>query len=98
MNEASKIAAHGAICEKLHDTYIRKNQDYGDAFTKVRKKFPSAILIRLNDKLNRLESLYASGKVLVPDESYDDTLLDLANYCIMELVERSADHEQGEPT
>ena len=28
---------------------------------------------------------------MVADESLDDTLLDLANYCIMELIERHAD-------
>lgn len=47
-----------------------------------------AILIRLNDKLNRLETLMNGAEQHVSDESVEDTLLDLANYCIMELVER----------
>ena len=29
----------------------------------------------------------------VKDESIDDTLMDLANYCIMELVERMVENE-----
>lgn len=94
MNESNRITIHANICEKMHDTYIRKNTDYGDAFAKLRQKFPNAILVRLNDKLNRLESLYESGNVLVTDETIDDTLLDLANYCVMELVERKTDVER----
>lgn len=76
--------------DDLHETYKAKNADYGDSFALVRKKYPNAILIRLNDKLNRLETLMNGGKQHV-DESIDDTLLDLANYCIMELVERRSD-------
>lgn len=91
MNTQDKIQAHKDICVKMNDTYIRKNKDYGNAFVKVRAKFPNAILIRLNDKLNRLESLYESGEQFVVDETLDDTLLDLANYCVMELVERKTD-------
>lgn len=83
----NKIAAHNEICNTLHQTYEAKNADYGDSFSKVREKYPNAILIRLNDKLNRLEQLM-NGGVQHVDESIDDTLLDMANYCIMELVER----------
>ena len=82
-----KECIHWTICRELHETYKAKNADYGDSFALVRGKYPNAILIRLNDKLNRLETLVNGGKQHV-DESIDDTLLDLANYCIMELVER----------
>lgn len=82
-----KEDVHDDICQMLHETYKAKNADYGDSFALVRGKYPNAILIRLNDKLNRLETLMNGGKQHV-DESIDDTLLDLANYCIMELVER----------
>lgn len=85
-----KECIHWEICRELNETYKAKNADYGDSFALVRKKYPNAILIRLNDKLNRLETLMSGGKQHV-DESIDDTLLDLANYCIMELVERRSD-------
>ena len=84
----AKECIHLAICRELHDTYKAKNADYGDSFAMVRNKYPNAILIRLNDKLNRLETLMNGVEQHVQDESVDDTLLDLANYCIMELVER----------
>ena len=76
----SKLNIHAEICNNLHATYKAKNADYGDSFALVRKKYPNAILIRLNDKINRLETLMNGGKQHV-DESIDDTLLDLANYC-----------------
>lgn len=86
--EDEKECIHWAICKELFETYKAKNADYGDSFALVRKKYPNAILIRLNDKLNRLDTLLNGSEQHVHDESIDDTLLDLANYCIMELVER----------
>lgn len=91
--EDEKECIHWTICRELHDTYKAKNADYGDSFAMVRNKYPNAILIRLNDKLNRLETLMNGAKRHVNDEAVDDTLLDLANYCIMELVERR--HNDG---
>lgn len=84
----AKECIHWTICQELFETYKAKNADYGDSFAQVREKYPNAILIRLNDKLNRLETLMNGAEQHVNDESIEDTLLDLANYCIMELVER----------
>ncbi len=92
------VRVHAEICEKLHRTYEAKNADYGDSFARVRKKYPNAILIRLNDKLNRLESLESGQCRKVSDESIEDTLLDLANYCIMELVEREMERKEHADT
>lgn len=49
--------------------------------------------IRLDDKLNRLKSL-AKNPAQVRDESIRDTLLDLANYAIMTVIEMEL--EKGE--
>lgn len=77
------------LTKKAADTYRRKNADYGDSFVKVRNKFPNSVLIRLNDKLNRLEMLMGRNqRAKVKKESIEDTLLDLANYALMELTER----------
>lgn len=88
-----KITHHKEICEKLTKTYEAKNADYGDSFSETRKKYPEAICIRLLDKMNRLENLI-SGQDQKVDESIDDTLLDIANYAVMELVERRYDSEE----
>lgn len=88
----NKIDIHESICRSLHDLYVRKNADYGDSFSKVRMDIPNAILVRLSDKLNRLKSLMNSkNERQVNDESIDDTLMDLANYCLLELTERRWD-------
>lgn len=84
---------HEQIILELHDTYIAKNSDYGDSFSTVRKEFPNAILIRLGDKMSRLKTLLNGAEAKVLNESIDDTLLDTANYCIMELMERKIDAE-----
>lgn len=77
---------HRDILQQLHNTYLNKNHDYGNSFHKVREEFPHAVLIRLMDKLERLKVLYFTPAFV--GESIDDTLLDLANYAIMEVVER----------
>lgn len=94
----SRIDIHENLCNELHDLYVSKNEDYGDSFRKVRNMFPTAILIRLHDKLNRLESLLGKDEDerKVKDESIDDTLMDIANYALLELVERHADCEACE--
>jgi hypothetical protein len=75
----------------MNDTYKAKNADYGDSFSKLRKEYPEAICVRLMDKLERLKTLMKGNEQQVKDESIKDTLLDLANYAIMELVEIEAD-------
>ena len=87
MKENKKVIMHQQVCSRLTETYRDKNSDYGDSFVKVREEFPNAILIRLSDKLNRLKTLYSGKEQMVQDESIVDTLLDLANYCIMEIIE-----------
>lgn len=87
----NKTDTHLDICHTLNDIYQRKNADYGDSFAKLRNELPSAILVRIYDKYSRLKNLLEGKDQLVLDESIDDTLMDLANYCIMELIERKAD-------
>ena len=92
----NKVEVHRNICNSLNDTYKAKNNDYGDSFAKVRNEYPEAIIVRLMDKLERLKMLLGGRVQQVKDESIDDTLLDLANYCIMEIVERKSDSRESE--
>lgn len=89
--ENIRVTIHSNICRQLNETYKAKNADYGNSFKAVRDKYPNAILIRLNDKLNRLETLMNGQAQNVKDESIEDSLLDLANYAIMEVIERRID-------
>lgn len=88
LHQVSKVELHSGICDTLNDIYERKNHDYGDSFAKLRNELPNAILVRIYDKYSRLKTLMQGADQKVKDESIDDTLIDLANYCIMELVER----------
>ena len=85
------------LTKKAADTYRDKNHDYGDSYAKVRQKFPNSVLIRLNDKLSRLEVLMGGELAQVKDENIDDTLLDLANYALMELTEREYERKETMP-
>ena len=83
----SKVTVHASICSDLTALYERKNHDYGDSFGKGFAEYGMTMpCIRLEDKLNRLKSLLKSSAQV--DESIDDTLMDLANYAIMTLIER----------
>ena len=87
-----KVAIHESICIAMNDTYRDKNGDYGDSFARVRREEgPASILVRLKDKLYRLETILHGAEIKVTDEKVEDTLLDMANYCIMELVEREVE-------
>ena len=85
----NKVEMHRNICEGLTALYERKNHDYGDSFAKSYREYGMTMpCIRLEDKLNRLKTLI-KNESLVSDESIEDTLLDLANYAIMTVIERS---------
>ena len=89
----NRVEHHKEICNLLNETYEKKNKDYGNSFAKLRNEYPNSILIRAFDKYSRLKTLMESNEQQVEDESIEDTLLDLANYCIMELVERKMENE-----
>ena len=80
-----KINRFKEITSDMAKTYERKNNDYSDSFGQSIREFGFvAGVVRISDKFNRLKSLLLSGKEQkVNDESVQDTLLDMANYCIM---------------
>ena len=88
----NKTEKHEEICKELNQIYESKNHDYGDSFAKVRNELGDrVILVRLCDKIERLKMLLSNQQQQVKDESIDDTLKDLANYAIMELIERGVE-------
>lgn len=78
------------ILNNLEETYKNKNNDYGNSVADTYKKFGDlSFLVRITDKYNRLLTLCNSNnEQKVKDEKIDDTILDLANYCLLWLVER----------
>lgn len=83
----NKTYTHLSICEELNDVYKRKNADYGDSFGQQYAEFGIiSSAIRLEDKMKRFKQLI-KNEAQVKDESIEDTLLDLANYAIMTVIE-----------
>ena len=85
----TRLERHKQICQELHDLYEKKNHDYGDSFHLTFLEEGMAMpRIRLSDKLNRFKKLSRPQEdQLIPEESLRDTLIDLANYAIMTIVE-----------
>lgn len=76
------------ITDKLKETLLQKNKAYGASYAKSVDKYGKTVpLIRLSDKMNRLDSLIL-GEANSDDESVEDTLLDLAGYAVLELIRR----------
>lgn len=84
----ANVIQHANICYELNSLYERKNRDYGDSFHKTYLEEGMAMArIRLTDKLERFKKLTREGGQEVKDESIRDTLIDLANYAIMTVME-----------
>ena len=85
-----KADRHKELMDEMHRTYIAKNQDYGDSFSEAHAEFgPIAGLVQIGHKYNRLKNILTGDKLelQVEDESLSDTLMDLANYAILLLME-----------
>lgn len=83
-----RVNIHEDICRELNELYARKNADYGNSFGESFEDFGIAMsAIRIGDKFNRLKSFAKNNAMKVTDESLEDTLMDLANYAIMTLIE-----------
>ena len=82
-NFNSRAEAHYKLLMTIRDTYIEKNKAYGNSFDKSVERWGfTAALVRMEDKLNRLEQLLLNNAE-ANDESALDTALDLSNYAIM---------------
>ena len=83
---AESVEKFTEITNNMAKTYAAKNHDYGNSFEQSLDKFGLvASVVRLGDKMNRIESL-TKKEAQVKDESVKDTLLDLANYAIMTVM------------
>jgi hypothetical protein len=91
-----KIQLHKELIDYLHNLYITKNADYGDSVHDTYVKYGlTSFLVRLEDKLNRARTL-STKRALVNDEKIEDTLLDMANYAILAVIELRTQEETNE--
>lgn len=84
VNPTNMKGAH----DELLSIFEKKNADYGNSFEESLEKHGIiAAIVRMEDKMGRLNSLTKKGaEQKVSDESLVDTLKDLSNYALMTAV------------
>lgn len=96
MNRKEYFEFHREFCEEMFRITEIKNKDYAtnssDPFSNFRKieqftngavTAEAGFLTRMSDKYSRLCSFVKNGELAVKDESVTDSLIDLANYCVL---------------
>ena len=86
-----------ALTSEMISTYTRKNRDYGNSFSKMYSEWgPMYPLSRMQEKLSRATQLMRKGEdqAQVPEEKVTDTLLDLACYSLMTIMELTTEQAQ----
>lgn len=87
MNDVQRF---GRIQVELCDTFKSKNADYGNSFSQLYQEFGDngiiTAAVQISHKYHRFMNL-AKGTPTKVNESLRDTLLDLANYCILTVME-----------
>lgn len=93
MNRDAYFKFHADFYGKMRDIALKKNKDYAANHTNPFSNFTAiegynigteiGFITRMSDKLSRLAGFALTGKLSVEDESVQDTLMDLANYCIL---------------
>lgn len=94
----NRLDIYQYILNGLEETYKAKNNDYGNSVADTYEKFGDiSFLVRITDKYNRLLTLCNPNapEQKVKDEKIEDTILDLANYCLLWLVEKEYKNQGG---
>nr|DAM74611.1 MAG TPA: Nucleotide modification associated domain 1 [Crassvirales sp.] len=96
------VVSFRTIQDKLVNIYAKKNHDYGDSFNEGCNELGVGYAFsRIFDKTKRFQTL-AKGimnnnlSIEVQDETVEDTIMDLANYCVMYLAWRDKHVSIGE--
>ena len=75
------------VLKEMQGLYIRKNHDYGNSFSETIQEFGfTPAIARINDKLKRVKQM-VKGEQMQVNESMRDNLIDIANYCILTIIE-----------
>jgi hypothetical protein len=80
---SSRVSQMQLVQNEGLELFKKKNQDYGDAFAKYGVL---GVLVRMGDKIARLQSISTKSVSLVNSESLRDTLIDLHNYSAMAIM------------
>ena len=72
-----------SVQEEAKVLFTKKNADYGDAFASYG---PVGVLVRIGDKIRRMQNIQKTGITLISDEKMRDSLIDLHNYAAMAIM------------
>jgi hypothetical protein len=76
-----------SILSEIRVIMVRKHQDYGPLnIAMAPGGAMNGLLVRMHDKMARLENLYYKQSDTPNYESIEDTFIDLANYAIIGLL------------
>jgi len=87
------LTEYKSIQKEAIELFEKKNEDNGDALVEYGK---IGVLVRIGDKIKRLQSIEKNKISLVSDERLRDTLIDLHNYSAMAMMlleEKEKDEE-----
>ena len=83
------------ITGEMQETYIKKNHDYGNAFSEMYDELGINYGYgKIREKVNRIKTL-KDNEAQVANEPLEDALLDCANYCILTLMEYQKRKKHG---
>lgn len=87
------LELHKELCQKANNLMAKKNHDYTVGSTDPFENFRSSanfgvepeigLMIRMMDKMKRVQTFVTKGDLEVLDESVEDTIVDLINYPIL---------------
>lgn len=94
MTKTEYLKFHRDCCDRMIKITAAKNADYTGGsvcpfgnFTEVERtgtcETEVGFMVRMTDKFARIRSFVKLGVLKVKEESVEDTLIDLANYCIL---------------
>lgn len=95
MTREQLFTHHSKLSNVALDIMKAKNNDYagsggGDPFANFRRveamgvcSVEQGFLVRIVDKVSRLSTFAQDGKLAVKNESYEDAILDIMNYCVL---------------
>lgn len=101
LSQEKYLAEFKKVTDTMYETTKRKNSDYtgdaGDAFknftqvenaTDGKVSTEEGFFTRITDKYMRFAGFIKNGTLQVADEKIEDTLLDMAVYCILFVIYR----------
>ena len=93
----SRVQAFKEIAEEITALYEMKDRAYGSSFQNTYEKLGLiSAVTRISDKYNRLCNLAVNKDIDNLGESIEDTLKDMAAYCIMTIMAMKDGSEKEE--